>query len=60
MTTPTTRTSWPTAGLGLVAGSALGLLVGILAEWPLAVSVVTGAGLGLVAGALMAAQRPET
>lgn len=57
MTTSQTRSRWPGAGLGLVAGAAVAVLVAALMDWPLALALAVGAALGLVAGAVVAAQR---
>lgn len=45
-------TRFPFAGLGIVVGSAIGLLAGLLAPGILAEAIVFGAALGLIAGAV--------
>lgn len=50
-------TRFPFAGLGIVAGSAIGLLVGLFAPDILAEAIVFGAALGLVAGGVIDMRR---
>jgi hypothetical protein len=50
-------TRFPFAGLGIVAGSAIGLLVGMLAPGILAGAIVFGGALGLVAGGVIDLRR---
>lgn len=50
-------TRFPFAGIGIVAGSAIGLLVGLLAPTILAEAIVFGAALGLITGAVVDLRR---
>lgn len=56
MTTSDKRAPLAT-GVALVMGGGLGVLLAVLLDWPLAITIVVGAALGLVIGAAIDATR---
>lgn len=57
MTNNTTGTRYQFAGLGIPAGAAIGLLVGLLTPVALTLAVGAGAAIGLLAGAMVDLRR---
>lgn len=50
----------PYAGIGLALGGGVGILIAVVAGWPIAAGIVVGASVGLLVGAATGAQHSES